>query len=161
VAAYPTAPERAALATIPLLRERFGTTVGYSDHTLGLDACLTAVALGARILEKHFTLRHDFSEFRDHQLSAEPEELAELVERVAAVEVLLGDPRSGVLPEEEPVAAAARRSVRAARDLPAGHVLEAGDLTWLRPREGRPPPETGTLVGQTLRTPKAFGDPVP
>ena len=136
VSAYPIAADRAALSTIGLLRERFRTTVGYSDHTLGLDACLTAAALGARILEKHFTLRRDFSDFRDHQLSAEPHELAELVLRVAAVEAMIGTPRAGVFAEEEAVAAAARRSPRAARALRAGHVLEPGDVTWLRPREG-------------------------
>ena len=157
VSAYPVAPERAALSTIGVLRERFQTTVGYSDHTLGLDACLTAAALGARILEKHFTLRRDFSEFRDHQLSAEPHELAELVRRAAAVEAMIGTPRAGVFADEEAVAAAARRSPRAARALRAGHVLEPGDVTWLRPRDGG----AADPVGQTLLSDKSFGDPIP
>ena len=122
VSAYPTPPEAARLATIPVLARELGATIGYSDHTIGVDACLAAVALGARILEKHFTLGHDFSDFRDHQLSAEPAELQELVKRVAEVELLRGEPRDmEVLPEEVAVAAAARRSAVAARDLPEGH----------------------------------------
>jgi sialic acid synthase SpsE len=124
VSAYPA--ERALLATIPALRDRFpGVTVGYSDHTLGLEACLAATALGARILEKHFTLRRGMSDFRDHELSAEPAELAELVQRVAAIEALVGTPREGVLPEEEPVADAARRAPR---------TDDRGEVVWLRPR---------------------------
>jgi sialic acid synthase SpsE len=161
VSTYPVPAERAALATIPLLRERFpGAVIGYSDHTLGLEACVAAAALGARILEKHLTLRHDFSAFRDHQLSAEPRELAELVRRVAGLEAMVGVPRSGVMPEEEPVAAAARRSLRAARPLAAGEPIGAGDLTWLRPREGLPPASAPALTGRRLRVAKAFGEPV-
>ena len=134
VSAYPTPPAAARLATIPVLARELGATIGYSDHTIGVDACLAAVALGARILEKHFTLRHDFSDFRDHQLSAEPAELQELVRRVAEVELLRGEPRDvEVLPEEVAVAAAARRSAVAARDLPEGHVLAAEDVWFLRP----------------------------
>jgi sialic acid synthase SpsE len=134
VSAYPTPSGAARLATIPLLVRKLRCTIGYSDHTLGLEACLAAVALGARILEKHMTLRHDYSEFRDHQLSAEPDELRELVDRVAEVQTLIGQPRdAAVLPEEEPVAAAARRSAVAMRDLPEGHVVSQGDVRFLRP----------------------------
>jgi sialic acid synthase SpsE len=111
-------------------------------------------------LEKHLTLRHDFSAFRDHQLSAEPDELAELVRRVAEVEALIGTPRDGVLAEEEPVADAARRSVRAGRDLAAGEVLADGDLIWLRPREGLPVSAGPDLVGRRLRVARAFGEPL-
>lgn len=158
VSAYPTEPEHAALATIPALAAGLGVTVGYSDHTLGIDACVLAVALGARILEKHFTLRHDYSAFRDHQLSADPAELAQLTQRVQEAETLIGAPRQGVLPAEEPVSSAARRSIVAARDLRAGHVLSADDLTWLRPGDGLSPGREGELLGHTLKRDVTHGE---
>jgi N,N'-diacetyllegionaminate synthase len=158
VSAYPTAPADAALATIPDLARRHGVTVGYSDHTLGIDACVAAVAAGARILEKHFTLDHGLSDFRDHQLSAEPDELRALVTRVAEVEALMGAPRTGMAAAEAGVRAAARRSIVAARDLPAGHRVEAEDLTWLRPADGLPPGDEDRLVGRALTRPVAAGE---
>ena len=157
VSAYPTPPDAAHLATIPLLARELGCTVGYSDHTLGVDACVLAVGLGARILEKHVTLAHDHSDFRDHQLSAEPDELKLLCERVAEAEAMIGAPAEGVLAEEEPVAAAARRSICAARDLPAGHVLAEGDLTWLRPGDGLAAGREGELLGRRLRREVPYG----
>lgn len=158
VSAYPTPLERAALASIPALRARFAVTVGYSDHTLGIAACLTAVAAGARIVEKHVTLDHHQSDFRDHQLSAEPGELRELVSRVAEVEVLLGQPRSGVFLEEQATQAAARRSIVASQDLQEGHLIEPGDLNWLRPRDGLPPGHEEQLIGTRLKTAVSRGD---
>jgi sialic acid synthase SpsE len=157
ISAYPAAPDAARLATIPMLAERLGCTVGYSDHTIGLHACVAATVLGARILEKHMTLRHDFSDFRDHQLSAEPEELRELVERVAEVELLIGQPRSvAVLPEEQATAAAARRSAVAVRDLPVGHVLRPDDVRFLRPSEGIGP--ATPVAGRTMQTARQQGE---
>jgi sialic acid synthase SpsE len=157
VSAYPAPPSAAHLATIPALARELGATVGYSDHTLGLDACLAAVALGARILEKHMTLRHDFSEFRDHQLSAEPAELRDLVARVTEVETLIGEPRrAAVLPEEKGVAAAARRSAVAARDLSEGHVLAAGDVRFLRP--AGPVGASTEVTGRVLRRARRAGE---
>jgi N,N'-diacetyllegionaminate synthase len=157
VSAYPTPPEAARLATIPVLARDLDATIGYSDHTIGVQACLAAVALGARILEKHFTLRHDFSDFRDHQLSSEPAELQELIRRVAEVERLRGEPRDvEVLPEEVAVAAAARRSAVAARDLPEGHVLAADDVRFLRPTG---PVDAATPVaGSVLRHARREGE---
>lgn len=150
VSAYPAPAAAAHLATIPVLERELGCTVGYSDHTLGLDACLAAVALGARILEKHMTLRHDYSDFRDHLLSTEPAELSELVERVTEVQALIGEPReAAVLAEEQAVAAAARRSAVAASDLPAGHVLVAGDVRFLRP--AGPVGASTEVIGRMLR----------
>jgi sialic acid synthase SpsE len=161
VSAYPAPDEEARLATIPALAREFpDCTIGYSDHTLGIDACVAAVAAGARILEKHVTLRHDYSEFRDHQLSAEPAELAELVRRVRAAEALVGAPRDGVLEVEQPVAAVARRSIVAASDLPVGTTLGRGELMAMRPRDALPPAAEGELIGRTLRRPVAFGEPI-
>lgn len=160
VSVYPTPPGAAALASIPVLRRELATTVGYSDHTLGVEACVIAAAKGARIIEKHFTLRHDFSDFRDHALSCEPTELEELVRRVAAVEQYLGEPRACVLEEETTAAATARRSIVAARDLHAHHVLTSEDLTWLRPADGMRPGRERELIGRALRRSMAFGEPL-
>ena len=157
VSAYPTPPEAARLATIPVLARELDATIGYSDHTIGVQACLAAVALGARILEKHFTLHHNFSDFRDHQMSSEPAELHELVTGVAEVERLRGEPRDvEVLPEEVAVAAAARRSAVAARDLPQGHVLEAEDVRFLRP--AGPVGADTAVAGSVLRRARRMGE---
>ena len=90
VAAYPVPAEEASLASIGEIRKIFGETVGYSDHTEGIDAAFLAVAAGARIIEKHFTLDHNFSDFRDHQLSADPGELKLLVEKIREAEKMMG-----------------------------------------------------------------------
>ena len=158
VSAYPASEESANLAAIGLLKDELGGTVGYSDHVLGIDASVAAAAAGARVIEKHVTLDHEQSDFRDHQLSAEPDELAGLVGRVRAVERMLGRAVEEVQPEEEPLTTAARRSIVAARDLPAGHELGAGDLTWMRPRDGLSPGAEGELLGRRLKGAIAAGE---
>lgn len=150
VSAYPTPAVEANLRSILALAS-LGATVGYSDHTLGVGAPPLAVALGARVIEKHFTISHDHSDFRDHKLSANPAQLKELVERVREANILLGDGVKRVMPSETETAKAARRSIVAIRDLPAGHVLAWGDLTWLRPAGGLPPGREAALIGRRLR----------
>jgi sialic acid synthase SpsE len=159
VTAYPVPPEQAGLRSISRLAQRFAATVGYSDHTRGIDAAVLSVAQGARIVEKHFTLAHDFSPFRDHQISAEPAELAELVRRIRAAEAMLGDGIKRVQPAEQDAVISARRSIAAGRDLPRGHRIEWGDLTWLRPGGGMPPGQENLLVGRSLKRAVAFGEP--
>jgi len=158
VSSYPAPPESANLLAIRTLERAMGYPVGYSDHTLGIDAALLAVALGARVVEKHFTLSKTQSAFRDHQLSAEPAELAELVRRIRDVRAMLGDGLKVVLPVEEAVAKAARRSIVAKRALPAGHIIALDDLDWLRPGGGLPPGREAALVGRALRRAVAAGD---
>jgi N,N'-diacetyllegionaminate synthase len=160
VTAYPAPPESVNLAAIPTLARELQCTVGYSDHTLGNEACVAAVALGARILEKHFTLDHDHSDFRDHKLSADPGELRELVERVALVETLIGRPEKAVQDAEADLAPAVRRSIAAARDLPRGRVLVPADLTWLRPRDGLAPGQEDRLLGRALRRDVPSGESI-
>jgi sialic acid synthase SpsE len=159
VSAYPTEPTAARLVTLAALRAADPDAVlGYSDHTLGDAACLAATAAGARVLEKHLTLRHDFSDFRDHQLSATPDELAALVQGVRAVETLLGEVKPAVAPEEAAVAAAARRSAVVARNLPAGHVLAEDDVVWLRPGDGVRPARLAQMTGRPLTRDVAAGE---
>ncbi|MBI2096653.1 MAG: N-acetylneuraminate synthase family protein [Candidatus Sungbacteria bacterium] len=146
ISAYPVPPEQANLRAIPFLAKLLSCTVGYSDHTLGLEAAVTAVALGARIIEKHFTLDKNYSSFRDHQLSADFFEMSELVKRVQLVNSMLGRPEKKVLAAEEGNIAAIRRSIVAGRDLPQGHRIALADLTWIRPGGGlEPGSEPSTL----------------
>ncbi len=150
VSCYPTPPEQANLAAIGRLQRELGCPVGYSDHTLGIEAAVLAVALGARVIEKHFTLDHDFSDFRDHRLAADPQQMRQLVERVDQVQVLLGRGQDRPQPCEQAGREAARRSIAAARDLPAGHVLTLEDLSWTRPGRGLAPGREDLLLGRRL-----------
>lgn len=158
VSCYPVPYEQAHLLAIPFLREAFGYTVGYSDHTLGTQASVMAVGLGARILEKHFTLSKTHSSFRDHQLSSDPPELRDLVRQVRRATDMLGGRGKSLQPCEEESAGAIRRSIVAGSDLPEGHSLLLSDLAWTRPAGGLDPGEEHRLVGRRLRHPVRFGD---
>jgi sialic acid synthase SpsE len=159
VSSYPTPPEVANLGAIRTLSDRFGDcTIGYSDHTLGIQAAVLSVALGVRLIEKHFTVRKDFSEFRDHQLSADPVEMGELVRQVRMAEALLGDGLKVLVKVEEPLRVAIRRSIAAARDLPAGTTLAGNDLTWVRPGGGLAPGDEAQAIGRTLARDVLLGE---
>jgi sialic acid synthase SpsE len=159
VSSYPAPDEEVNLLAIQLFGERYpGWTIGYSDHTLGLEAAPLAVAAGARIVEKHFTLDKHLSDFRDHQLSADPADLRQLVGRIRAAERFGGRREKLLQPSEEVNVVAVRRSIAAAGDFPAGHRLRDGDLTWLRPGDGMRPGEEQALLGKALRHAVGFGD---
>jgi N,N'-diacetyllegionaminate synthase len=167
VTAYPVPPEEANLGAITAMKERLGLTVGYSDHTLGIDAAVLSAALGARIIEKHFTLNKQHSAFRDHQISADPAEMKDLVRKVREAQVLLGagagGARSGKVekvlqPSELKNLTAVRRSIVAVRDLKIGEVVRNEDLTWIRPGGGLAPGNEAAILGRTLKRPIAAGD---
>lgn len=151
VSAYPVPPEQANLRGIQTLAAEFGLPVGYSDHTVGLDACVMAVALGATIVEKHFTLDHHFSDFRDHQLSAEPDEMRELQRRILEAGSMLGDGVKSPQKCENQIGPVIRRSTIVVNELPAGHTLSLEDLAWVRPAGGLPPASENQVVGRRLR----------
>jgi len=160
ICAYPVPSAEVNLRAIPLLAERLGCPVGWSDHTMGPEACIAAAALGARILEKHFTLDKNFSAFRDHQLSADPAEMKLIVQSVRNVEQLLGVPEKRIQPSEEGNLKAARRSIAAASALATGHVLRAEDLIWVRPAIGLPPGQEQRLLARTLTRDVAAGEAI-
>ncbi|MGE0268298.1 MAG: N-acetylneuraminate synthase family protein [Candidatus Omnitrophota bacterium] len=150
VTSYPTAPDAANLLAVKTLRDELGVTVGYSDHTLGIDAALAAVVLGARIIEKHFTLDKNMSDFRDHQLSADPQELRLLIDKINLMECLLGDGLVDPRPCEQAVMEQVRRSIVAGEDLSAGTCLKMDDLSWVRPGGGLAPGSEDQVVGKML-----------
>jgi N,N'-diacetyllegionaminate synthase len=159
IVSYPTFATDATLSAIPDLAT-LGCTVGYSDHTIGISAAILSVALGARVIEKHFTLDKNQSDFHDHKLSADPADLAELVQRVREAETLIGSGGKRVLPCEEAVRERVRRGIAAARDLAPGTVLATADLTWVRPRAGLAPGQEDRLVGKRLTVAVPRGAPI-
>ena len=146
---YPTEDANANLAMILDLRRKFPELmIGYSDHTLPKDMKTLEVAtlLGARILEKHFT--HDKTlPGNDHYHAMDKKDLRRFCERLSSLFKLLGRHRKQPLASEEPARRHARRSLVAARKIPAGKVVEVDDITWKRPAKGIDPRDYERLLG--------------
>lgn len=157
VVSYPAEPEAANLRALQGLRD-VGVTVGYSDHTIGIEAAVLSVALGARIIEKHFTLDKNHSDFRDHQLSADPADMAALVERVGHAIELLGSGHKELAGMERENLPRVRRSITASQPLSAGSLLRSEHLCWVRPGEGLPPGREEELLGKALLRPVEEGE---
>lgn len=148
--AYPTPDSQANLRAILTMREQLGVAVGYSDHTLGTEIAIAAVALGATVIEKHFTLDRRL-EGPDHGASLEPMELEALVRSIRRVELALGDGHKRAMPDEAENLASARKSVVAAKTIRKGESFDAGNLTVKRPGTGISPMRWDELLGKTAR----------
>src|ERR1017187_3834910 len=150
VTEYPAPYAEVNLRAMQTLKTAFGLPVGYSDHTPGIDITVAAVALGAEVIEKHFTLDRSLPG-PDHAASLEPSELRQMVEAIRHVEAALGTGIKAPAPCELPNISVARKSLVAFRPLPAGHRLTAGDLDIKRPGNGLAPKMIPALIGRTLR----------
>jgi len=157
VTSYPTALEEANLLAIKELQS-LNVTVGYSDHTIGTEAAVLSVALGARIVEKHFTIDKNYSDFRDHQLSADTKEFSQLVERIENASKLLGQSRKTVQESEKLVMEKVRRSIVARKDLDENTVLTLDDISWVRPGGGLAPGNEKIILGKRLKEKVAVGE---
>ncbi len=156
VSNYPAAAEDVNLRAMETMRVAFGVPVGYSDHTTGDEVTLAAVALGACIIEKHFTLDRELPG-PDHRASLEPAELAAAVRGIRKVEAALGSGRKEPAASEANTAEVARRSLVLARDLPAGTTLTAEMMVLRRPGTGLAAALRPLLVGRVLRQDTAAG----
>jgi N-acetylneuraminate synthase len=149
ISVYPPAMETVNLRNIPMLADAFEVPIGFSDHTIGVHIPLTAVAVGASIIEKHFTLDKDMEGW-DHAVSADPQELRQIVRQSCEVHAALGTTQRVVSEAEIQKREKFRRSAVARRSLEAGHVIREQDITFKRPGTGIPPDQLGDLVGRTL-----------
>jgi len=159
VSAYPADPSDVNIRVMETLREQFGCLVGFSDHTRGVECAIAAAALGACVIEKHFTLDKTMPG-PDHAASSTPEEFAVLVNAVRTVEQALGDGIKRICRSEEEMRALSRKSIVAARDLPVGCALTDRDITFRRPGSGISPMQYPELLGRTLMVVKKEGEQI-
>ncbi len=143
---YPTPYEDVNLNAMETMRAVFGKEVGYSDHTLGIEVPVAAAALGAVIIEKHFTLDKDM-EGPDHKASLEPEELAAMIKAVRNIETALGSSEKKPSPSELKNLAAARKSIVARRNIRQGELLTEENLAVKRPGTGISPMRYPDVLG--------------
>ncbi len=155
---YPATPANTNVLTIPHLRAKFGCEVGLSDHTMGVGAAVAAVAHGATVIEKHFTLRRSDGGV-DSAFSLEPEELRALVIETERAWQSLGQVTYGPS-EEEKKSLIFRRSIYIARDLKAGDVLTPENLRCVRPGLGLAPKHYETLLGRRVNQDVKKGTPM-
>ncbi len=157
VSSYPAPMDQSNLKQIPNLAQRFGIAVGLSDHTLGTTASITAVALGACAIEKHFTLSRT-DKGPDSEFSLEPDELGRLCRDTRDAWFALG--REGFeRPQAEANSGVFRRSIYFVKDLAAGAVVGLEDMRRIRPGLGLPPRDFDSLVGKRLKTRVTRGTP--
>lgn len=156
---YPCPEEQIALPVLARLRERYGQPVGYSGHEQGIGPSVAAAALGACLLERHFTLDRTLPG-TDHKVSLDPEGLSQLVTMVREVEKAMSVRDKQVFPSEVSSAKKLRKSIVFARDLPAGHVLTPADLTVKCPGTGLSPIHWDGIIGSTLLTEARFEEQI-
>jgi len=148
---YPIAFEDANLSVMDLLRKASGLAVGYSDHTEGSLALEVAVAMGAEVLEFHFTDNREGKTFRDHKVSLTKDEVLLLEQKIRQIRTLQGNPLKRPLEVEAEHRVSFRRAVYPAQDLSAGTVLSAEDLVTLRPNHGIDARDFDQVVGKKLK----------
>ncbi len=143
---YPTPYEDVNLKAMLTLRDEFGCSVGYSDHTRGIEVPIAAVAMGATVIEKHFTLNKNMPG-PDHKASLEPDELKAMVSAIRHIEAAMGDGIKHVTDSEKGNIAVARKSVVAAVEIKAGDVFTEDNLTTKRPGDGISPMRWNEIIG--------------
>jgi N-acetylneuraminate synthase len=163
--AYPASPAEMDLRTIPDMAQRWDVPIGFSDHTLGATAAITAIALGACVLEKHITMSRA-EPTADSAFSLEPDEFRRMVDAIREAESALGGVRYGPSPHEEN-SLAFRRSLFVVADIAAGETLTADNVRSIRPANGLAPRHLPEVLGKraardlTRGTPLSWDDVVP
>ena len=147
---YPTAIENVNMNAMRTLKHAFHVPVGYSDHTLGFDAAVAAVAMGAVVIEKHITLDRDLPG-PDHKASMPPEEFCEYVQHIRNAERLLGDGRKKPTEHERDIMNQVRRSILARQSLKKGTILSKEMFCYKRPGDGIWPEYADILAGRKLK----------
>ena len=151
VSNYPVKDIDANLLSIKYLKEHLPITIGYSDHTIGYESCLTAISLGAKIIEKHFTLKNNFSDFRDHKLSLNPSDMKKMIASARRIENMIGNYSKQISNEEKKIFSSMRRSIYFKNKLNKGVILKRHHLKIVRPFNKINPNELFKVLGKKLK----------
>jgi len=154
---YPTPMEDVNLKAMLTIKEAFKVDIGYSDHTKGIEVPTAAVALGAEVIEKHFTLDNSM-EGPDHRASLEPEELKHLVDAIRNIENALGDGIKKPSKSESKNKDIARKSIVAAKDIKKGELFTKDNLTIKRPGDGINPMQWPNILGKEAKREFSFDE---
>ena len=149
VSSYPAEDKEANLLSISLLKKNFPFTIGYSDHTLGIHAAIAATVIGAKIIEKHFTLDNNYSKFRDHQLSLNPVNMKHLVDSIRSIEYMMGKEQKIIQPSEKKNLFSMRRSLYLSKDINKNSKIKVKDVSIVRPFISLEPFDLNKVVGKT------------
>lgn len=133
VSSYPANKKSLNLSVIKRLNELYKFPIGYSDHSIGIEACCTAAGIGAKVIEKHFTLDNNFSSFRDHKLSANPIDMKKMVEKIREIQIMLGSPKKKITKDEKSIIKFCRRSFYLKKSVKRGEIISLDKLIFLRP----------------------------
>lgn len=147
---YPTPMPEVNLRAMISIRDNFGVKVGYSDHTLGIEVAIAAVAMGATVIEKHFTLDRNLPG-PDHKASLEPKELKAMVAAIRSIEVALGDGIKRPTPSEAQNIPVVRKSIIASKSIQLGEVFTTKNLTTKRPGTGISPMRFDEVLGKNAK----------
>lgn len=151
VSSYPAEDKEANLLSISLLKKNFPFTIGYSDHTLGIHAAIAATVIGAKIIEKHFTLDNNYSKFRDHQLSLNPVNMKHLVDSIRSIEYMMGKEQKIIQPSEKKNLFSMRRSLYLSKNINKNSKIKVKDVSIVRPFVSLEPFDLNKVVGKTTK----------
>ena len=151
VSDYPVKDNEANLLSVSYLKDKLPITVGLSDHVLGIESSLVAVSLGAKIIEKHFTLNNNFSNFRDHQISLDPKNMSKMVTSINRVEKMLGNYSKNISKNEKKNLNSMRRSIYFNLSLKKGSKIKREHLKIVRPFKKLNPNDISKVLGKKLK----------
>ena len=151
VTSYPVEDQFANLKSIEYLIKNSKLTIGYSDHIMGSESCLIAASLGAQIIEKHFTLDNNYSDFRDHKISLNPKDMRQMISSTRRVEDMIGKYDKKISSNEKKNYPLMRRSIYFDKRLKKGTILKRQDLKIVRPYKTLEPNDLFKVLGKKLK----------
>tara|TARA_B100000497_G_C7672495_1_gene405938 strand:+ start:66 stop:1067 length:1002 start_codon:yes stop_codon:yes gene_type:complete len=159
VSSYPVPITELNLNAIRFLKEKFPKCIiGYSDHSDSIESCILSAHLGAYIIEKHFTLDKDFSDFRDHKLSADPVEMKRLVDTIRNLDRILGKKQKKIQKSEKSGLIASRRSIAPNKKLEKNTIVKSSDIIYVRPRTQLSIFDEKKIIGKKLNKTMRYGE---